>query len=305
MEARPRRGRGDSNRRGGDGGVEKVIPGEYRGRGRGTHRGRERRDHRGRGRRAPEAEPKIQDDANNLEDVEDEAAAVFSKRKLESNWSRYEAAEESERNEEQPTQRGADYHALLASAGDSYTQFQFAEEKDWELDSLANNQMGILFMDIQAVAQSLQLLPLCHKLNLEPELAQVTMPSELPIKPLKVRQEACMTEQPKAAGTAHRGFGGLGAPTVAVPGSHKIQGLPPRGISAPSSEPEVADEELDFLLNLQHPATNMKNTEAESKQTVEVPERPPVGDTIVEPEPVKKPDQTEEDLEDWLDSMIS
>ncbi|XP_023701037.2 cell death regulator Aven-like isoform X1 [Paramormyrops kingsleyae] len=249
---------------------------------------------------------KIQDDANNLEDVEDEAAAVFSKRKLESNWSRYEAAEESERSEEQPTQRGADYHALLASAGDSYTQFQFAEEKDWELDSLANNQMSILFMDVQAVAQSLQLLPLCHKLNLEPELVQVTMPSELPIMPLKVRQEACMTEQLKAAGTAHRGFArGLASPTVAVPGSHKIQGLPPNGTSAPASEPEVADEELDFLLSLQHPATNMKNSEADSKQTADVPERPPVGDTLVEPEPVKKPDQTEEDLEDWLDSMIS
>uniref|UniRef100_A0A3B3SUL0 Acyl-coenzyme A thioesterase 1-like n=1 Tax=Paramormyrops kingsleyae TaxID=1676925 RepID=A0A3B3SUL0_9TELE len=274
MEARPRRGRGDSNRRrGGDGGVEKVMPGEYRGRGRGSHRGRERRDqHRGRGRRVPEAEPKIQDDANNLEDVEDEAAAVFSKRKLESNWSRYEAAEESERSEEQPTQRGADYHALLASAGDSYTQFQFAEEKDWELDSLANNQMSILFMDVQAVAQSLQLLPLCHKLNLEPELVQVTMPSELPIMPLKVRQEARMTEQLKTAGTAHRGFArGLASPTVAVPGSHKIQGLPPNGTSAPASEPEVADEELDFLLSLQHPATNMKNSEADSKQTADVP----------------------------------
>lgn len=42
---------------------------------------------------------------------------VFSRRKLESNWDRYEESERQEPDDETPTQRGADYHILLESAG--------------------------------------------------------------------------------------------------------------------------------------------------------------------------------------------
>lgn len=42
---------------------------------------------------------------------------VFSRRKLESNWNRYEESERQEPDDDTPTQRGTDYLVLLESAG--------------------------------------------------------------------------------------------------------------------------------------------------------------------------------------------
>lgn len=53
---------------------------------------------------------------DNLEE-EDERTAVFSRRKLESNWDRYEELEKAEEDGDMPSQRGTDYHVLLESAG--------------------------------------------------------------------------------------------------------------------------------------------------------------------------------------------
>lgn len=44
---------------------------------------------------------------------------TFNRRKLESNWDRYEESEKEETNEDVPAQRGTDYHVLLTSAGKS------------------------------------------------------------------------------------------------------------------------------------------------------------------------------------------
>lgn len=49
-----------------------------------------------------------------LHDVE-----VFSRRKLESNWDRYEESERQGPDDDVPNQRGTDYHVLLESAGRS------------------------------------------------------------------------------------------------------------------------------------------------------------------------------------------
>jgi len=48
---------------------------------------------------------------------EDDKVEVFSRRKLASNWDRYEASERKEPDDDMPTQRGTDYHVLLESAG--------------------------------------------------------------------------------------------------------------------------------------------------------------------------------------------
>lgn len=42
---------------------------------------------------------------------------VFSRRKLESNWDRYEESEKQEPDDGTPAKRGTDYHVLLGSAG--------------------------------------------------------------------------------------------------------------------------------------------------------------------------------------------
>ena len=60
---------------------------------------------------------KGKDVSNDKADFEDEGPSIFTKRKLESNWDRYEASEKEEQNEDAPVQRGTDYHALLGSAG--------------------------------------------------------------------------------------------------------------------------------------------------------------------------------------------
>lgn len=59
-----------------------------------------------------------QDDQDNKENFEqEEEDHSFSRRKLESNWDRYEETEKEEINEDVPSQRGTDYQVLLTSAG--------------------------------------------------------------------------------------------------------------------------------------------------------------------------------------------
>ncbi|KAA8583020.1 hypothetical protein FQN60_015566 [Etheostoma spectabile] len=121
MEVRPNRGRGGSWKRGGRGANDSdSFGGEHRGRGRGG-RGRSKRDHyRGRGRggsaHAAVFQRGDQDEGDNSEG-EGDRMEVFSRRKLESNWDRYEVSERPEPDEDMPTQRGTDYHVLLGSAG--------------------------------------------------------------------------------------------------------------------------------------------------------------------------------------------
>lgn len=43
---------------------------------------------------------------------------VFSRRKLESNWDRYEESEQPDPKDDTPTQRGVDFNVLLQSAGE-------------------------------------------------------------------------------------------------------------------------------------------------------------------------------------------
>ncbi len=62
-----------------------------------------------------------QDDNDNKENFEQvEEDNTFSRRKLESNWDRYEQSEKEEMNEDVPAQRGTDYHVLLTSAGKTW-----------------------------------------------------------------------------------------------------------------------------------------------------------------------------------------
>uniref|UniRef100_A0A3Q1FQZ8 Apoptosis, caspase activation inhibitor n=1 Tax=Acanthochromis polyacanthus TaxID=80966 RepID=A0A3Q1FQZ8_9TELE len=57
----------------------------------------------------------------------------------------------------------------LTSAWDSFTQFRFSEERDWEMDPFA---MSAVFVDLPTLAQTLQQVPLHQRLNLEAELLQ-------------------------------------------------------------------------------------------------------------------------------------
>lgn len=60
---------------------------------------------------------KSQDELEDKENLEDEMPDIYPRRKLESNWDRYEELEKEEVNDDVPVQRGSDYHVLLSSAG--------------------------------------------------------------------------------------------------------------------------------------------------------------------------------------------
>lgn len=60
---------------------------------------------------------KGQEEQDDKENTEDQMPAIYSRRKLESNWDRYEESEKEQVNDDVPEQRGTDYHVLLTSAG--------------------------------------------------------------------------------------------------------------------------------------------------------------------------------------------
>ncbi|KAK3541912.1 hypothetical protein QTP86_008102 [Hemibagrus guttatus] len=260
-------------------------------------------------RKRQESELEGQDEQDDKENTEDEMPAIYSRRKLESNWDRYEKSEKEEVNDDVPVQRGTDYHVLLTSAGDSYTQFRFSEEKDWEVDSLGTNQVPALFVDLEVLARSLQELPLHQRLDLEPSLVQESTPVELP--------------------------------SVAV--LNKVGPVPSPSVCSHTSNAVIspekdAEKELDLLLGLQKPVTGLSLAEPTTsdsiegeavnsgkaaspveemeEQVVEVDQAKTQEETNTKqqkPEELQqkselsasKQEMTEEDLEDWLDSMIS
>ncbi|XP_031656810.1 cell death regulator Aven isoform X2 [Oncorhynchus kisutch] len=308
--------------------------GEHRARGRGRYgTGRGKRDHyRGRGRGyQPTPFGRGQDEGNRMDEDEDEGMEVFTKRKLESNWDRYKESEKEEPSDDTPTQRGTDYHVLLESAGDSFTQFRFSEEKEWDIDSLAANQFSAVFVDLPALAQSLQELPLHQRLNLEAELVQVTSPVELPTMTMAPKQNSV------ALGLFKPPVPGVPAPQKGLSPSLGVScavntapGAVPLGSSA-AKTPVVddMDKDLDQLLSLQ--SSDSEPSLSQTGRLVEVPNKSvEEREELVPEEELKKQETqqakeeiqkeevavppkavvakevvTEEDLEDWLDSMIS
>ncbi|XP_019898305.2 cell death regulator Aven isoform X1 [Esox lucius] len=355
MEARPNRGRQTSWKRGGGGSDSGASGGEHRVRGRGRYgTGRGKRDHyRGRGRGGPpSAFERGQTEESKIEVEEDEEKEIFTRRKLESNWDRYEESEKQETNSDMPTQRGTDYYVLLESAGDSFTQFRFSEEKEWEMDPLAANQMSAVLVDLPALAESLQELPLHRRLNLEAELiqvlmflqnggvasvnatvslthavlAQVVIPVELPSITMASKHHSVVMGMSKPSlldcPAARRGL----TPSLGI--SNAPSPVVDTALSSATAEPLLVDdedEELNQLLSL--PASGYRPGGVEQQITVLVPDKPP-GETLEKlvpeleeeekletkaKEEVAEPPKTntaamkvtEEDLEDWLDSMIS
>ncbi|KAG7246587.1 hypothetical protein CRUP_015643, partial [Coryphaenoides rupestris] len=117
------------------------------------------------------------------------------------------------------------------------------------MDSVASSQMAAVRLDLVALAQCLQALPLHQRLNLEAELVQVSTPLELPTanvppKPVPISLTP-PTPATKAPGVVPR-LSSAGGPLTATP---------PPVARAPASLPTVddADKELDHLLGLDKP----------------------------------------------------
>lgn len=186
------------------------------------------------------------------------------------------------------------------------------------MDSLAKNQIPALFIDLPVLTQSLQELPLHTRLNLETELVQVTTPVELPSVTAPHRTDSTLTAGLKAPQAGREAGLGVSCSVKPVPGT-----TPSLSVStAVPPATDDADQELDLLLSLQKPSTEMTSvqshtttdnvlnspTQAGSGEEETKDQMVDMKETKPEVEREAKPtsqEVTEEDLEDWLDSMIS
>eukprot|EP00079_Xenopus_tropicalis_P010485 XP_002935375.1 PREDICTED: cell death regulator Aven [Xenopus tropicalis] len=296
------RGRG-RHRRGGGG---RRRPWGERGRGGDrvgpAHSGR---GYRGADRQRNEpSEPRIEDrnEAVEPQEEDEQVSLGFSRRKISSNWDRYEETEKESESESKVLQRGADYSVLLSSAGDSFTQFRFADEKDWEAETPSYKQASAVCLDPQSLVRVLQELPLHLRLNVEPELVQEVLPQELPhFKTRDILITPPVIQAPPSTGAASSTQVGMAPPEEQVSNTTRAQ----------DSSPQLElDEELDFLLSLEAPvkeAAGVKPTNEEKECDLhgKRQELLPITDEDASSSAEKNKSVTEEDLEDWLDSMIS
>ncbi|XP_068953765.1 cell death regulator Aven [Petaurus breviceps papuanus] len=303
------RGRGSRGGRGGRGGGGGGAA-------RGAQRGG-RREQRGRG--AGPSELVEGDDAETYEE-ENSEWGNYSRRKIVSNWDRYQDFEKEAENESAESQRGTDFSVLLSSAGDSFSQFRFAEEKEWDTEASSPKQISALYVDCESLVQALQELPLSLRLNVAAELVQAAAPLELPqMKPKKMEDGKALGMQmrwPLISDAANRP-----GPT-AKDGPRPCSSEAFQKITPPLQQTtDHLDEELDLLLNLDAPVkeednilTAHKSQDPKAKkdgkmvQEENVPEKLSVTEeNSLESEqpPCTSKNVTEEELEDWLDSMIS
>nr|XP_010963620.1 PREDICTED: cell death regulator Aven [Camelus bactrianus] len=261
---------------------------------------------------------------------ENEEQGNYSRRKIVSNWDRYQDTEKEVDNESGESQRGTDFSVLLSSAGDSFSQFRFAEEKEWDGDVSCPKQNPAFYVDCESLARALQELPLSLRLNIAAELVQTALPLELPqVKPKRNDDGKGLGKQLKGP----LGPGGKGslselksaaAGCATYPGKGHPGPGPSQGPQNPAtlllSAVDHLEEELDLLLNLDAPVkeggdlssdqtTQDLGSEKDGEAAQE--EKDPARASVLEEKNVesKQPSisksVTEEELEDWLDSMIS
>ncbi|KFV74211.1 Cell death regulator Aven, partial [Dryobates pubescens] len=271
------------------------------------------------------------DDSDSQEEGEKEEQRSYSRRKVLSNWSRYEDTERE--GEQEEPRRGAEFGVLLSSAGDFFAQFRFADEKEWAAESACHKQFSALSVDCQSLAQALQELPLHLRLNVPAELVQASTPAELPQMKSKVtddskRRELLFRRPPAPTDTALGSLSSTDSVASPEPGSKPSPGASAaepfqRAHALAKQETDHVDEELDFLLTLDAPVDTAKgpvpgvvsgtSAEKELKDlSAEWKEKDLLKPAVpeeksTEPQQQQKASKTitEEELEDWLDSMIS
>ncbi|XP_052039135.1 cell death regulator Aven isoform X2 [Apodemus sylvaticus] len=221
-----------------------------------------------------------------------------------------------------PSPLGCIHSSTSSGNGDSFSQFRFAEEKEWDGETSCPKQNSALYVDSESLVRALQQLPLAVRLNVASELIQTTVPLELPqVKPRRNDDGKELGMQLRGPVSELRSAAG-GCPRPLCRDS--LRQSPLEGVQKASSPPQsVADhleEELDMLLHLDAPVKEEDNSSPDQTfqdqeperdeqvaQEETVPENPSVTrEKNVELEqPSTSKNVTEEELEDWLDSMIS
>ncbi|NXA14950.1 AVEN regulator, partial [Sapayoa aenigma] len=272
------------------------------------------------------------DDTKSQQEEEKEEVKSYSRRKIFSNWSRYEDTEKEEQRERGESQRGTDFSVLLSSAGKySFTQFRFADEKEWDKESICQKQFSALSVDCQSLVEALQELPLPLRLNVAADLVQTSTPVELPQMKSKIfedskRREQLFRQSPAQSETMVVSYPVGNSVAPSEPGSKndsRANAREPfqRVHLLSMQETDHLDEELDLLLNLEAPINTgnrpvsgalsdniptEKDLKIDCKENdllkVDIPEEK---STSSQQQQSTSKDITEEELEEWLDSMIS
>ncbi|NWQ87903.1 AVEN regulator, partial [Burhinus bistriatus] len=217
------------------------------------------------------------------------------------------------------------------SVGDSFTQFRFADEKEWDRESICHKQLPALSVDCQSLVQALQELPLHLRLNVAAELVQASAPVELPQMKSKIiedskrrellfrqslaKSETVLVSHPIGDSVAPSEPRSKIGPTAGA--AEPFQRAPPLS----KQETDHLDEELDLLLNLDAPIDTENrpvsgalsyNISTERELKMDCKENDPLKLGVPEEKSTAPQQQqstsknvTEEELEDWLDSMIS
>ncbi|KFQ62091.1 Cell death regulator Aven, partial [Pelecanus crispus] len=216
------------------------------------------------------------------------------------------------------------------SIGDSFAQFRFADEKEWDKESICHKQLSALSVDCQSLVQALQELPLHLRLNVAAELVQASTPVELPQMKSKIedgkrrellfrqslaQSETVLVSHPVGDSVAPSEPGRKNGPRASA--AEPFQRAHPLS----KQETDHLDEELDLLLNLDAPVDTENrpvsgalsyNTSTEKDLKMDCKENDPLKLDIPEEKSTASQQQqstsknvTEEELEDWLDSMIS
>ncbi|KAA8583019.1 hypothetical protein FQN60_015565, partial [Etheostoma spectabile] len=148
------------------------------------------------------------------------------------------------------------------------------------MDSSATSQMSSVFVDLPALAQVLQGVPLHQRLDLEAELHQVSTPVELPTvtiapkpevpKPEVPKPEVPKPEVPKPEVPKPAPFTPPSAPLI-IPSTNQRVPVVPNPASGSDSqvsssaaappEDDDGDEELDQLLGLQKPVSGVSGNQ--------------------------------------------
>ncbi|CAD7670946.1 unnamed protein product [Nyctereutes procyonoides] len=276
------RGGGDSGGRRGRG---RGFRGGRGGRGGGALRGGRREPGgRGAGVRAP-----VEDDSDaETNGEENEEQGNYSKRKIVSNWDRYQDIEKEVNNESGESQRGTDF------------------------------SNSAFYVDCESLVRALQELPLSLRLNVAAELVQTALPLELPqMKPKRNDEAKGLGMQLKGP----LGPGGKGSVSELKPAAccPAPLGGPQKPTAPLPSAADHLEEELDLLLSLDAPVREGESIlpdltpglesekDGDVAQEGKGPTEPSVTDekNVQSEQPSTSKPVTEEELEDWLDSMIS
>ncbi|NWS50041.1 AVEN regulator, partial [Probosciger aterrimus] len=218
----------------------------------------------------------------------------------------------------------------LFSVGDFLSQFRFADEKEWDRESMCHNQLSALSVDCQSLAQALQELPLHLRLNVAAELVQASTPEELPQMKSKIIKDGKKRELLFRQASAQnetvlvsRAPGNSDVPSQSGSKNGPRATAEPfqRGHPLSKQETDHLDEELDLLLNLDAPIgkesrpvseplsyniSTEKDLKMDCKENdslkLDMPEKK---STASQQQQSTSKTVTEEELEEWLDSMIS